>query len=293
MRLKLIILFAAGFMLICSTMTAEAHAEDDFFVRASVDRKSIFIGDKIKYSIETRSKGNFEVKGLAFKDEMIGEFEINGYKNVAKRTLFGERRILYIYWITTYSVGAHTIPAVDIRYRRKGAAEWAGKTTNEVNIVVESGLGKWENVDDIKDIKGPIPFPEFNWLIPSGVLALVLLFFIILSIIKRRKSQAPPKLPHEAALEELELLLESFNKSGNVKDYYIKVSDCVRYYIERRFNLRAPEMTTEEFLNSLRDSDGLAGEDKRLLGMFLASCDLVKFAKYAPTKEEIDSIKMN
>ena len=49
-------------------------------------------------------------------------------------------------------------------------------------------------------------------------------------------------------------------------------------------------MTTEEFLFYVRDYSRLISNHKALLKEFLLACDLVKFAKYIPTSEEIDAI---
>ncbi len=49
-------------------------------------------------------------------------------------------------------------------------------------------------------------------------------------------------------------------------------------------------MTTEEFLISARDAVELISEHKNLLKEFLLCCDLVKFAKYAPSVDEVNSI---
>jgi hypothetical protein len=79
---------------------------------------------------------------------------------------------------------------------------------------------------------------------------------------------------------------------GQVKEYYTRLSDIVRHYLENRFSYRAPEMTTEEFLSFVRGSSRLAGKHKELLADFLSKCDMVKFAKYGPTPIEIlDSFK--
>ena len=92
------------------------------------------------------------------------------------------------------------------------------------------------------------------------------------------------------ALEELEAIKGAFTQAGDVKDYYARISDCVRDYIERLFKVNAPEMTTEEFLESLKDSQALPPAEKDLLKQFMSACDLVKFAKYKPTVEEISSV---
>lgn len=102
--------------------------------------------------------------------------------------------------------------------------------------------------------------------------------------------RVPVKLPHETALEELEAIRSSLAQSGDMKEFFVRISDCIRCYIERAFLVKAPEMTTEEFLNSLRASPALTIEQKDLLKDFLKACDLVKFAKYSPSAKESETV---
>ena len=106
----------------------------------------------------------------------------------------------------------------------------------------------------------------------------------------RSRGRIPEKLPHETAMEELEAIRGLLARTNDFKAYFIGISDCVRNYIERMFDLKAPEMTTEEFLNSLSDSNKLSVEHKRLLKDFLAACDMVKFARHTPLTEEIELV---
>jgi hypothetical protein len=101
----------------------------------------------------------------------------------------------------------------------------------------------------------------------------------------------PPPLPaHETAFKALqELTNKAYIKTGKVREYYFELSDIVRHYVENRFQLRAPEMTTEEFLATLKDSKILNAEQKILLKDFLSHCDMVKFAKYLPDEKESES----
>lgn len=68
------------------------------------------------------------------------------------------------------------------------------------------------------------------------------------------------------------------------------VSDVLRAYMEERFELRAPERTTEEFMEELRSSTKLRGDHKSLLEDFLSRCDLVKFARFEPTLPEMQAL---
>ncbi len=71
------------------------------------------------------------------------------------------------------------------------------------------------------------------------------------------------------------------------KPFCVAVSDTIRFYLEERFNFRAPERTTEEFLYELQGTDLLLPDQKESLGEFLKQCDLVKFARYEPGEREL------
>lgn len=95
---------------------------------------------------------------------------------------------------------------------------------------------------------------------------------------------APPVPPHVHARRMLEHALSLI---AQPKPFSIAVSGAIRVYLEERFQFHAPERTTEEFLHELQGSNLLTAEQKTSLGEFLASCDLIKFAKYEPTETEL------
>jgi hypothetical protein len=94
----------------------------------------------------------------------------------------------------------------------------------------------------------------------------------------------PPVPAHVRAKQKLD---EALALIAQPKPFVVAVSDTARAYLEERFNFRAPERTTEEFLRELSSTDLLAAEQKESLGNFLESCDLVKFAKYEPGENEL------
>jgi hypothetical protein len=57
--------------------------------------------------------------------------------------------------------------------------------------------------------------------------------------------------------------------------------------LEDRFELRAPELTTEEFLASVGESPDLSRDHQNLLREFLRQADLVKFAGVQPSSQDI------
>jgi hypothetical protein len=143
--------------------------------------------------------------------------------------------------------------------------------------------------NDIRDIKPPIEIHSgWEWLWWTlGALAL----FVIASLVWRhihkrmtRVSIAPPIPAHVRAKQKLD---EALALISQPKEFCVLVSDTIRFYLEERFEFRAPERTTEEFLRELGGTDLLAPEQKESLGKFLESCDLVKFAKYEPRENEL------
>ena len=77
-------------------------------------------------------------------------------------------------------------------------------------------------------------------------------------------------------------------EADEVSTFFVELSDIVRHYLEDRFNLHAPELTTEEFLEVAATSPDLTLEHKSFLQEFLRQADQVKFAKYIPDTESIN-----
>jgi len=97
---------------------------------------------------------------------------------------------------------------------------------------------------------------------------------------------APPRPPHEVAYAELERLLSSgILEAGRVKEFYIELAEILRRYVAARFGVETFERTTSEILEALRLAR-LAAKGMALTSEFLGACDVVKFAKYAPSSEE-------
>jgi len=94
---------------------------------------------------------------------------------------------------------------------------------------------------------------------------------------------------YELARGELDRLLGGPVPSGEtVGDFFVSLSGIVRRYLERRFAVRSPELTTERFLELASSSPDLTDVHRDLLRDFLRQCDLVKFAHYIPSSSAID-----
>ena len=88
--------------------------------------------------------------------------------------------------------------------------------------------------------------------------------------------------PHEAALRALRELADGDLPERDPLAFHHAVADIVRRYLEQRFEVRAPERTTEELMLTVADADWLDNVQRSALHAFLASCDRVKFAGARP-----------
>jgi hypothetical protein len=123
------------------------------------------------------------------------------------------------------------------------------------------------------------------WIV--AVLVLLAAAWLVWRHWRRKKAAvaaAPPVPPHVRARRMLEAALSLISEP---KLFSTAVSGAIRVYLEERFDFDAPDRTTEEFLYELQGTNLLAVEQKQSLGDFLASCDLIKFAKYEPTETEL------
>jgi hypothetical protein len=146
-----------------------------------------------------------------------------------------------------------------------------------------------QTASDIRDIKPPIQiYGGWEWLwwgLGAMVLLSILLAVLLFFLLRKKPRAVPPILP--AHVRAKQKLGEALALISQPKPFVVAVSDTARRYLEERFDFRAPERTTEEFLRELGGTKLLLPDQKESLGGFLASCDLVKFAKYEPGENEL------
>ena len=139
-------------------------------------------------------------------------------------------------------------------------------------------------------------FPSLSWRlvgIGAGILALVILAVALIVFIVRKirmMVRIHRMSPIERAMYELDVLLKKgLPGRGFYKDFYIELTMVVRRYIERRHEVRAPNLTTDEFLRAAESNPVFTREAIAELREFLQSADMVKFAGVEATPEMADA----
>lgn len=162
---------------------------------------------------------------------------------------------------------------------RKEASE---AQTNPSANIQNKALHSTTQMTDIHDIK-PIETIGFNpvilWYFALGAVLLLLLAIVFVYWKKRQKKKVLEFVatvsPEEAALNLLDTLPPLMNSDG--KQFYFELSMILRGYIEQRFAIGAPEMTTEELLSRIPELEIEKGMT-RGVREFAHASDPVKFA---------------
>ena len=145
-------------------------------------------------------------------------------------------------------------------------------------------------VDPKKDL------PPLSWrlvrILAMVLLAVAALIAAVWWAVRRilQKLREHRMSPIERAMLELDRLLKKgLPGRGRYKDFYVELTMVVRRYIQRRHAVRAPNLTTDEFLRAAAENPAFTREALAELKHFLESADMVKFAGVEATPEMADA----
>jgi len=263
-------------------------------VHVRLERTKMTIAETVWLQFEATVQPNYEIQ-MPKVDEALQDFGLVNWDNLGRR-LDAQNNVVTTtqYQLEPFLSGAYDIPAFTFVFHDVNEPDARHELSSEpMAVEVTSLLGDERAELVIEDIEGVVVMPKqtslwWLWILPAlGVLAVPAGWWLLR---KKRIRQLVRifKPAHEIAYARLRALVaEDLVEAGRIKEFYERISGILRYYIEDRYDLHAPERTTEEFLFELQGTEVLAAADKKVLEEFLTHCDLVKFAKHAPTTEQI------
>ena len=297
LRARLIPVLLAGFAVFAGFCPA-ADPEPSVTAASAVDKSRITIGDLIRYTVTVSHPKDIAV-ATPGTGANLGGFEVRAYDVAEPKEKDGVVVSEFRYTISTFLTGEFVIPPLPVAYRPAADTAAAPRViaTPGIRIVVESM--KPSEAGDIRDVKPPLEIPlDWKRLVLRVAAALAFLAALIAGVILFRRWKAgkgilpvraePQRPPHEIALEALDRLTASdLRVRGETMAFVVELTEIVRRYIGGRYFVVAMEMTTTEVLDGLSRA-GLDGDVFGLFGSFFHGCDLVKFAKHAPSGAELD-----
>ncbi len=264
-------------------------------VHVRLDKNQLTIAETLWLEFETTIEPGYEVN-MPNVDGVLKDFGIVDWQNLGNRLDANDNIVsTYRYRLEPFLSGEFAIPAFTFEFRdvNQPDGETYELVTEPIDVEVSSLLGEDRSRLVIADIEEVVDMPAESSLWWLLLLIIPAAGGLVFYLRKKRAKEAERifKSAHEIAYARLQALVRlDLIKAGKVKRFYEAISDILRHYIEDRFELRAPERTTEEFLFEIRNTEKLCESDRNSLTEFLTHCDLVKFAKHSPTAGQIQRI---
>ena len=264
-------------------------------VKVETNTKNIKIGEQIQYKVSVETPADTPVsfpEGQTFAPlEMV--------KTRAADTLRdgGKYRLVKEYYLTQFDEGKYTIPSQKIRINNKDY--FTDSLLVEVHTVAIDTLKQpLYDIKPIQDVKKP--FTSYGWILTiiAAVLLLLIVAFVYSVFIRKKKFpflQTQKKLPpFDRAIQDLKELQNSkYLIQSQHKEYYTRLTDIVKAYLEEEVYILAKESTTDELLtkiNLLQEKGKLNLNQETIthLKRVLQTADLVKFAKNKPSDDNAE-----
>jgi hypothetical protein len=259
----------------------------------SISDESPLAADTLTVRLQASTSGAIQLE-LPALDDWPKDFEIRRTRRSGP-TIGPDGRTS---WELSFDVdvlhaGEYELPALPVRHRTGESADWTTAETEPVSIEFRSLLGDDPDRAAPRPNPGPAELPRgpLPWLFIAAVAlgaALVIGSLVALFVWQSRRPKPPALVSaYRKAMDAIHRIdMSSLFDRGEVDRFFTELSDVVRRYVEDRYGLRAPEQTTEEFLQALTKRPVLAGVQVHSLARFMEQCDLVKFARVRPTSSE-------
>jgi len=264
-------------------------------VRSVLDTSSIRVGEQTRLNLTVECSRQATVTWPEIADTLRAEIEVLSRTNIDTGFLASDR-VLYSQQlvITSFDSGYYAVPPFRFLIDAGGITQELETMAHllEVHTVAVDTTANFRDILPVNTI--PITFREvFPWVFAGLIVVILLLFFIV--FLRRRKKAAngfsflphkPNVPPHREALDALdELKSRKIWQKGNVKGFYSAITDILRVYLEKQFDLHAVEMSTTEILEQVHDNQYLSVYYEEIASVF-TSADLVKFARVTPLPQE-------
>ena len=271
-------------VLIASSLRCLAQSS----VTAKIEPIEMMIGEQATVTLTVQTADDAKVDWPTFQPRqmLVPGVEVLNTQRTSDHTM--------VITLTSFDGNLYHLPPfkVKINGKEQQSADLALKV---VEIEVDTTqLNKFFPPKDVQDN----PFLWSDWSLSFWLSVLLLVLIALCGYLYLRLRDNKPiishikivkrLLPHQKAMKEIEQIkADRMVASENAKEYYTKLTDTLRKYIEERYGFSAMEMTSSEIIERLT----AAGDQQSLdeLRQLFTTADLVKFAKYSTMINENDA----
>ena len=258
------------------------------------------IGDEIQLEIRVKAAADIEVLMPEF-GEALNRYSILDFVPRQRMEDDGAQILIQRYTLQPNQSGPQAIPPILIEFvdHRDGKppapkdADAYELLTDRINFEVKSVVPTGAS-PELKPPLGRLEPPRTSMRPLGWMLILVAVIVVVAGVIlfvwwRSNRQHRLRRTAYEIARQKLDQLLAKplGADTASIESFFVTISLIVRKYLEDRFGLHAPDLTTEEFLQLASQTSELTSEHRQLLQRFLKQADLVKFAGAQVTPDEI------
>ena len=257
-------------------------------VKLSIDSTDMLIGDQRKLTLSANIPAGAEWinQDITLSDTLKSVQSLRTSDPIITST--GNQMNIKKEWvIAAFDTGLIYLPRMPLVIRKGGDIDTV--YSNNIPIMVRGVGADSTGLAPIKSIfEEPGHWTDYIWLmaIAFGIILLGILYYLW----KNKKKEEPIEIIIERPSDEIALdKLVALEKSqlwqkGEIKAYHSQLTYIFREYMEKRYQIKALESTTDEIKNQLHQI-GIS-EEKQLKSIeLLQLSDMVKFAKAKPRIE--------
>lgn len=284
------------FCLVCTVATMMAQVA----VEARIDSIQMLIGQQVHVTVTATTPANAKVVFPTYKsrEQLVQGVEVLTISEEQKEDIDKGQKLSRVYTLTSFDGNLYYLPPFKVKvngkfYQSKSLA----LKVMEVEVDT-TNMNQFFGPKDVQD--NPFQWSDWSLVFWLSVLLLFLLAAASYLYVRLRDNKPLIKsfklvkrlLPHQKAMKEIEQIkADKMVSSENQKEYYTKLTETLRRYIEERYKFSAMEMTSSEIIERLtQDGDQKSLDELRQL---FTTADLVKFAKYSTLINENDMNLVN
>lgn len=271
------------------------YAEAKVSVEARIDSMEIFIGQQVHIRLTAIAGKGAKVIFPTFKPQQMitpGVEVLDATEMSVEDIDNNETSFVKTYTLTSFDGSLYYLPPFTVKVDGK---EYKSKSLalKVLEVEIDSTRVEIYGPKDVQD--NPFLWSDWSLMFWLSIIMLLLMatgcyMYVLLrdnKPIKISIKVVRKLLPHQKAMKEIELIkADKMVTSENPKEYYTKLTDTLRRYIQERYGFNAMEMTSSEIIEKLTETQDKAALDE--LRTLFRTADLVKFAKYSTLINEND-----
>ena len=284
----------------------------EYKIEAHLTKNRILIGDTVHLSLHVEAPSGTKIELPFFTDTIQRGIEITELPKVDSITENGILKINQNFTVSAYDSAVYIINGLPVVIHKTGGNDTLYSNsltlicdyqylTSELEPLIDTTL-KDKLIKAKGNIETPFTWKEFwayvkiygkkYWYIWTILLLLIAGFIYWYKFLRKKEETTQEVLvpqipPHTEAFQKLdELADKKLWQSGQIKEFYSELTDILRHYIDRRFNIRALEEISSDIVRQINYRADIKEEAKNNISNLLGIADYVKFAKLKPEPAE-------